>query len=214
MIGEGYCQFVAFLGDQGLHLLGCPAHDGGEVDGRSPQGDLALADAGDVEQVLDEAGEVAHLPLDHLAELGKQLRLLVSLDELDAVADGPDRVPQLVGEYCEELILALFCDLTFGLDTLLRCDVAADFRGPDNAAGFIADRGDGERNVDDVSVLLPSLRLVMVHLLASPDASENLLDILGVFVWNDYGYMFADDLVGRLAEDLLGPPVPACDDAV
>ncbi len=65
--------------------------------------DLAAGDAGDVEEVVDQPGQVADLALDHRA-LAR--RALAHLDQLEGGEDRGQGVPQLVAEHGEELVLA------------------------------------------------------------------------------------------------------------
>ena len=67
--------------------------------------DLAAADAGDVQQVVDEPRQVLHLPGDDLHRPVDVLLEAAPCRELHGVADGRQRVPQLVGEHGEELVL-------------------------------------------------------------------------------------------------------------
>ena len=78
--------------------------DGGEQHGLSPEGDLAVRDTRDVEQVVHQAGEVAHLSVRHVHEV-----LAVGHVELEQVERGAQRgegIAELVGQHREELVLA------------------------------------------------------------------------------------------------------------
>ena len=88
------------------------------------------------------------------------------------------------------------------------------FEAPMISALGVADGRDGERDVDDRAVLPPPLRLVVVHLLAAADPAENLRHVLDQLGRHEHRDVLADDLLGRVAEDSLGPLVPARDDAV
>ena len=100
------------------------------------------------------------------------------------------------------------------LGPLLGGDVPADLRGPDDLALGVADGRDGERDVDDGAVLPPPPRLVVVHLLAAADPLQDPRHVLDQLGRHEHGDVLADDLLGGVAEDPLGPPVPARDDAV
>ena len=89
-----------------------------------------------------------------------------------------ERVPELVGEHGQELVLPAVGLLPLGLDELLLRDVAADLRGPDDAARGVPDRRDGERDVDDGPVLPPPPGLVVVDLLAPADPAQDLRHVL------------------------------------
>src|SRR5262249_19519618 len=71
----------------------------GELDPLAPQLNGAAADAGQVEQVVDQVGEPAHLPLDDLPRPPPgALRGSGAAQHLGGVAQGGERVAELVGE--------------------------------------------------------------------------------------------------------------------
>ncbi len=71
------------------------------------QRDRAARDARDIEQVVDELGQVDHLPLDHVARPRHRRRILqCPRHYLDRVPYRCQRVAQLVREYREEFVLA------------------------------------------------------------------------------------------------------------
>jgi hypothetical protein len=73
----------------------------------SAQLDLAAGDARDVEQVVDEARELAHLAVDHVVgPLQARRGGGLGAQDLDRVAHRSERIAQLVGEDREELVLA------------------------------------------------------------------------------------------------------------
>ena len=72
-----------------------------------PEVDLALADPGDVEQVVHQPGHLLDLMLDHSRgplELG--IGRALDAEDLHGIADGGERAAQLVAQHREELILA------------------------------------------------------------------------------------------------------------
>ena len=77
--------------------------------GSLAQLDLAAADAGHVEQVVDQPHHLPQLPLHHVARLRQHRRVRrrrASRSDLERVADGRERVAQLVRERRQELVLA------------------------------------------------------------------------------------------------------------
>jgi hypothetical protein len=81
------------------------ADDGPEVDRLAAQRDLAAGDAADVEQVVHEAAQVAHLPLDDLAGPGRGgIGLFLRAHHGHGVTDGREGVAQLVAEHGQELV--------------------------------------------------------------------------------------------------------------
>ena len=92
--------------DDRPHGLDGVVEDGGRFDECLPEVNLPPSDAGDVQQVVDEVGEGADLPGgDVLAPFEGLLGARAGGDG-DGVLDGGERVPQLVGEHGEELVLA------------------------------------------------------------------------------------------------------------
>ena len=130
--GERDGQLVLPLLDERADGLDGTADDRREVERLLAELDLAPRDAGDVQQVVDQPGQVPDLPLDDLLGPFELLLRLQLAEELDGVADRRQRVPQLVGEHRQELVLAAVGLQPLGLDELLRGDVAADLRGPDD----------------------------------------------------------------------------------
>ena len=79
----------------------------GQVDDLLAELDLAPADPGDVHQVVDQPGEVDHLPLGHRPLGLDPSAVPVRLShQVEGVADRGERVAELVGERGEELVLA------------------------------------------------------------------------------------------------------------
>ncbi len=75
-----------------------------ELERNSRERDLSARHARDVEQVIDEAHEVLGLPQDHLA-LVRRGHVASQLHELDRREDGRERVPELVRQERQELVL-------------------------------------------------------------------------------------------------------------
>jgi hypothetical protein len=109
------------------------------------QFELAAADAGDVEQVVDQVHHVADLALHHLAHLGHRGRVVAGqAHHAQAAADRRQRIAQLVRQRGQELGLAAVGLgqvggqlLQRGVGMLARGDVAEQQR--DAAAGIAAD---------------------------------------------------------------------------
>jgi hypothetical protein len=88
-------------------ILDRPLDELREVEDAALELDLATGDAGRVEEVVDDAREVPHLPPD---DRPRPRGLLAPrrgmIEDVERVGDGGERVPQLVGEDREELVLA------------------------------------------------------------------------------------------------------------
>ena len=69
--------------------------------------DLAAGDAGHVQQVVHQPGQVLHLPLHHLPVRSMTGRSTAGLlQKVAGVADGGQRVAEFVGQHRQELVLA------------------------------------------------------------------------------------------------------------
>ena len=92
--------------------------------------------------------------------------------------------------------------------------VTRDFRRADNLPARVADRRDGQRNVDAASILVLPDGLEVID----PLAAVNLLEDRGLFVEtvgrDDNGDRPADNLFGRKAEKVLCFLVLAEDHAI
>ena len=78
-----------------------------QVDPFHLQHHLAVVDAGDVEQVVDQVDHVRDLPLHHGAHAGRGHRVVgADAQHVDAVADRRERIAQFVRQHGEELRLA------------------------------------------------------------------------------------------------------------
>jgi len=149
--------------------------------------------------------------------------------------DGRERRAQLVREGREEFVpqarrllgplarllgrlprlpLALKQPLALLLGALAVGDVARDLRRADDLAARPADGRDRERDVDARPVLADADGLVVLDALAADEAREDGRLLVGVVFGDEDGDGPADDLVGRVAEDVLGRAVPARDAAV
>ena len=105
--------------------------------------DLPLRDTGDIQEVVDEMGEVVDLAADDLPAPLEVLDAAGELGDGDGVADSRERIPQLMGEHGQELVL-----LEIGLfegrrpllegffQVLLLGRVADDFEEPSRLARY------------------------------------------------------------------------------
>ena len=78
-----------------------------EPDRLKAQFDLALRDARDIEQVIDQSGHMADLPIEHLHRAPlRRFGLKGSGEQARGIAHRRQRVTQLMGQHRQELILA------------------------------------------------------------------------------------------------------------
>ncbi len=127
----------------------------------------------------------------------------VRADELDALRGGLDDRP--VAGLARPL--GVLGPLPLG-------DVAGDLRRPDDAALVVADRGDRQRDVEPAAVLGHADRLEVLDPLAAAEPLQDRALLVVPLRRDDQGDRPADGLLGRVAEEPLGPGVPRADDAV
>src|SRR2546427_4924002 len=97
---------------------------------------------------------------------------------------------------------------------LLRGDVTRDGRCADDPALFVADGGDGHRNIDPLPILVHANGLVVIDALAPAKAREDRRQLVRVVGWDDDGDGASDHFLWAVAVDVLGALVPADDRAV
>src|SRR3954462_3015381 len=95
---------AVLLEERTRDLDGLPDHFV-ELDRRSLELDLPPRDPGNVEEIVDQPGEVPDLPLDDGALVDGDVAV-AQADELERRHDGRERIAQLVAEHGEELVLA------------------------------------------------------------------------------------------------------------
>ena len=95
----GVNQRTAHLDGQRDHVL--------EVNPFHLEVDLAVGHARDVEQVVNQPGQLLDLTLDHLGHLpNRGIRPALQAEDLHGIANWGQRVAQLVSQHRQELILA------------------------------------------------------------------------------------------------------------
>ena len=94
-----------------------------EVEPPPLEDDLAVGDARDVEEIVDEASEVFRLPVDDAVLLEPRRVRVLPLDHGDGQTDGAERVSELVAEHRQEGVARLD-----GLSPLVLALAAADRR--------------------------------------------------------------------------------------
>src|SRR5262249_38592184 len=159
-IGIDPCRPSGKRDDVTVELTALPKGGDGRVGdlvevGRLPaELDLGAHDAPDVQKVVHETRQMNGLPGEDAARSGGRVaRLAESLEDLHGVADGAERIPQLVPQHGQELVLRAvrrFGVLSgrllprkeggaFRLGLHLAGDVAGDLRGADDLPGRILD---------------------------------------------------------------------------
>src|SRR6266545_4128806 len=186
-----------------------PGDDGREVEHLPVQDDLAARDPADVEQVVHEPTEVPHLALDQLARPDDGgVRHLAGRHHGHGVADGGERVAQLVAEHGEELV-DLPALLLERLHALAPGEVARDLGEPAQGAGRVVHGRDDHVGPEAGAVLADAPSLVLeparpaghLQLVVRP-ARGHLLGRV------EHGEMPSDDLLAPVALDPLRARVP------
>ena len=95
-----------------------PGHHRGEVELRLRERHRAVGDARDVQEIVDEAGEMLDLADDHVDVLTR-LRIHASFQQPSGREDRSQRVAQLVREEREELVLSAIGSAECVLDRAL-----------------------------------------------------------------------------------------------
>src|ERR1044071_6118334 len=97
---------------------------------------------------------------------------------------------------------------------LLTCDITGDLRCTDDHPGIISNRRDGERDVDQRTILAPATSFVMFDPLALLKAGQNLRFFFRAIRGKQQSNRLADHLLGRISEYSFRTAVPAHYDAV
>ena len=93
-------------------------------------------------------------------------------------------------------------------------DVSRDLRSPDDPAARVLHGRDGERNVDQASVLAPADRFVVVDALAAADALQDARLLIEPTGRHEHGDRLANRFQGGVPKEPLGAAIPTGDDAV
>ena len=110
-------------------------------------------------------------------------------------------------KHLAESIIA-FLKLALGADAL--ADIAGANRNADDLAAWILDRGDGDRNIDGVTVLCQSDGIVTVEL-PGWDLGKSLAYSLAAIGRHQNGIVVSDDLIRRIPEQHFGALVQSDD---
>ncbi len=87
-------------------------------------------------------------------------------------------------------------------------DIAGDFWGADYSAFFIPDGGNGERDIDECSILAPANRIIVLDALSPSNAvKDHSFFVFAVWRYEN-GNRFSSDFFSRIAEYSLGSFVP------
>jgi hypothetical protein len=207
-------QLVAARLDQRHRGLDRARHHVAQLDRMPFDHDLALRDAADVEQVVDEPRQVRDLPLDHAGgpphAVGRERR---RQQQVRGVADRRERIAQLVREHREELVHALRVGLE-SLDALALGHVARDLREAAQVAVVVAQRGQHHVGPEVGAVLADAPTFLLEAAGVARDLELALRHALRDRVGRiERREMPADDLGCAVALDQRGAGVPGAHDA-
>ena len=111
LLGQVDLQFMAHTLQQGGGLLDGVAHQGAQVQAVLIQPNAAALDPGRVEQVVDQAAHVTHLPANDGAAVAHGLRGGVgSAHHFGSHRNRRQRVAQFMGQHGQEFVLAFVAD--------------------------------------------------------------------------------------------------------
>src|SRR5262249_42660763 len=208
-------QLDAFGLRQRAHHIEGVGEYGVDVQRARFQPQLAANNASGVEQIFDQSQLRPGVALDDVAGLFQLLQVMWVLAQQAVVTE--DRVQgraQFVRDNGEEFILAAvrglglgagrrFLEqqfLSFDLDALALSDVAGDFRYADHFSGLISNGRDRERNVNLIAVFAPAHSFIMIDLLATPEAFEDLRFFVYSLRRNQNRHRLSDDFRRRITE--------------
>ena len=193
-----------------------------KVHGLALQLDQAPADAGHVEEIVEQPRQVIGLAPDQAARPIVLRPGRLPVEHRQGIDDHAHGVAQLVGEHREELVLGLIGQprlgqrgllvpaglLALGLEPLPLAHVAGDLGRAHDAAVAGPDGRDRQRDRDQVAVLGPALGLEVLDCLAAPEPADDLVFLEQALGRDDDGDRLADHLGLCVAEEHLSPPVP------
>src|SRR5437016_2271711 len=117
------------------------------------------------------------------------------------------------GQFLDALTQLMHEPAALGLGAFTVPDVVPHRRNTDKSAARILDWRDCERDVHQSAVLGQTLRLIMVHTLATPNLLKNLRFLPLLVRWDEHGDRFSDGLCGGVAIEPLRTVVPTIKDA-
>ncbi len=119
---------------QGRGNLDAGRDEIGKRDTLLAQHDRSPRDPGDVQEIVDQPGEVTDVPLDHVARSSRLIRGADS-QKLQRRQDRRERVTKLMSEEREELVLSPVHLLEFAESALQLAANPVERRGRDERAG-------------------------------------------------------------------------------
>ena len=128
-------------------------------------------------------------------------RLRQALDEGGAVRQIGDRVAQRPAQ-----------QLSLGLPAVR--DIPGDRGGANRMTVWVENRRDADRHLDARAVLSHARGLVVLNVLAAPQALEDAGQLVPVVRWNDQRDRLSDRLLGRVAVEARRGWVPCCDRSI
>jgi hypothetical protein len=203
-----------------LHALHGLLHRLGHVQRYFEQPDQAPADAGQVEEVVHQAGHVPDLALGHRPHLLDQGGVVTAqADDLQCIADGGKGVAQLVGQHRQEIILLpgllrqLLGPLVQGLLQMLPFGAVPQHLGEAPQPALLVPQGGGDAVAPQPCAALSHHPAVVVGPARVGGGLQLLVRLtrLHVFGSEKAGEMLSDNFGLCNAEDAFGPGVPGGD---
>jgi hypothetical protein len=118
----------------------------------------------------------------------------------------------------QQIFSSVFClpieNRNLRFDPLPVSNVAGNLRSAEDSPFGAHDRRDGQRNIDQPSVLALANGLIMLNALAAPDKLQNYVILILTLRRCQDGHPLADGVLGQIAKEPLRTLVPACDNAM
>ncbi len=148
-----------------------------------------------------------------------ELGLAVAKEPLGRRIEGSDAATLVdndegVGRRIDDRAQARLARSQLALGALQLRDVAGDLRCPDDPSARIADRRNGDEDIDLRAVLATPHRLVMIDALSARDLGNDLVLFAHPVGRKEDGERTTEHLLGGVAEDCFRRPVPARHGAV
>ena len=206
---QAHFQHMAIGGDDRSHRFDRCGDHRVQVERHLVELDLAAGDAAHVEQVVDQARQVADLAVDQVLAPGELGRDRLAIHDLDRVADRRERVAQFMRQHRDEFVDALALGFEF-LHAPPLGQVAGDLGETVARAVLVAQRGDRHVGPEPRAVAPDAPAGVF----RKAERGGHLEFALGlarsdVFVDKEDRIVAADHLFGAVALDPLGARVPA-----
>src|SRR5579875_1593602 len=161
-------------------------------------------------------GDALEFFLDHGEIFPDLFARLFAAGQEDEVGDGLERIIDFVSDGGGQASYGgqPLAGSQRALGALLLGDVMGDFGRSDYVAGLVANRRNGDRDIDSLAVLSKAHSFKVVDAFAASESGKDASFVGGQFGRNDFYDGLADHLIGGISEEAFGGRVPAGHDAL